>query len=66
MPASVEDFPVTDLLMLLCAVLASLAAGVLAGYGVCLALFGLFRTHARQVPVKPAVTVPSSAPIAEG
>jgi len=33
---------VIDLLMLLCAVLASLAAGVLAAYGVCVGMFGLF------------------------
>jgi hypothetical protein len=35
--------------MLICAVLASLGAGVLAAHGVCVALFALFRTHARQV-----------------
>lgn len=65
-PASVEEFLLTDLLMLICAVLASLAAGVLAAYGVCVGLFGLFRTHARQAPVKQIVRVASSATIAEG
>jgi hypothetical protein len=65
-PRAWRIFPVTDLLMLMCAVLASLAAGVLAAYGVCLGLFGLFRTHARQAPVKQVVRAASSAPIAEG
>jgi hypothetical protein len=52
--------------MLLCAVLAALAAGVLAAYGVCLGMFGLFRMHARQVSVEPVVQVPNSASILEG
>jgi hypothetical protein len=30
-------------------VLASLAAGVLVAYGLCVAMFGIFRIHARQV-----------------
>ncbi len=34
--------------LLVCAVLGSLAAGVLVAYGVCLAMFGVFRLHARQ------------------
>jgi hypothetical protein len=36
-------------IMLICAVLASLAVGVLLAHGVCVALFAMFRTHARQV-----------------
>ncbi len=36
-------------IMLICAVLASLGAGVLAAHGICVALFAIFRTHARQV-----------------
>ena len=36
-------------ILLLCAVLASLAVGVLLAHGVCVALFAMFRTHARQV-----------------
>jgi hypothetical protein len=36
-------------IVLIAAVLASLGAGVLLAYGVCLAMFGLFRIHARQV-----------------
>ena len=40
--------PVSDFVMLVCAVSAALAAGVLVAYGVCLGLFGLFRVRARQ------------------
>jgi predicted phage tail protein len=36
-------------IVLVCAVLASLAVGVLVAYGVCMAMFGLFQMHARQV-----------------
>jgi predicted phage tail protein len=35
--------------VLVCAVLASLAVGVLVAYGVCLAMFGVFQMHVRQV-----------------
>ena len=52
--------------MLVCAVLASLAFGVLVAYGVCLAVLGLFRMHARQVAVKPAVRVSTSTTVVEG
>lgn len=36
-------------LMLICAVLAALAAGVLLGYFACMGLFGLFTMHARSM-----------------
>ena len=36
-------------IVLISAVLASLAAGVLAAYGICITMFRLFRIHARQV-----------------
>ncbi len=36
-------------IMLVCAVLASLAIGVLVAYGVCQAMFKVFRMHVRQV-----------------
>ena len=36
-------------IMLVCAVLASLGVGVLLAYGVCVAMFEVFRMHARQV-----------------
>ena len=44
-------------IMLICAVLASLASGVLAAYGICIAMFKIFRIHARQVAVKSARAV---------
>lgn len=34
------------MLMLICAVLASLALGVLVAYGICQGMFRVFRTHA--------------------
>jgi predicted phage tail protein len=40
---------VTSSIVLVCAVLASLAVGVLAAYGVCMAMFGVFQMHVRQV-----------------
>jgi hypothetical protein len=48
----VRDSPVTDSVVLVCAVLASLASGVLVAHGACLAMFGLFGMHARQTAVK--------------
>ena len=55
-----------DFVMLVCAVLASLTAGVLVAYGVCLGMFGVFRMHARQVAVKAPVRVGDSASVVEG
>jgi predicted phage tail protein len=40
---------VTSSIVLMCAVLASLAVGVLVAYGVCMAMFGVFQMHVRQV-----------------
>jgi hypothetical protein len=62
----VEDVPLSDLVMLVCAVFAALAFGVLAAYGVCLAMFGLFRMHALQAVVKAPVRVASGAEVVEG
>ncbi len=36
-------------IMLVCAVLASVAVGVLLAYGICIAMFRVFRMHAQQV-----------------
>lgn len=36
-------------IVLISAVLASLATGVLVAYGICMTMFRLFRIHARQV-----------------
>ena len=59
---------VGDSVVLVCAVLGSLAAGVLAAWGVCQAVFGLFRMWAAAEPAPtpaPEVAVPA-APILEG
>ncbi len=50
--------------MLVCAVLASLAFGVLTAYGVCVGMFGLFRMQVRaaEAPVR----VASGAEAVEG
>ncbi|HEY6412135.1 MAG TPA: hypothetical protein VIX42_00515 [Edaphobacter sp.] len=40
---------VNSSIVLISAVFASLAAGVLVAYGICMAMFGIFRIHARQV-----------------
>jgi len=52
-----QEYFVYSSIMLICAVLASLATGVLAAYGVCIAMFNIFRIHARQVAVKSARAV---------
>jgi len=36
-------------MVLICAVMASLAAGVAMAYGVCVTMFSIFRVHARSV-----------------
>ena len=36
-------------IVLVCAVLASLAVGVLIAYGVCMSMFRVFQMHAQQV-----------------
>jgi predicted phage tail protein len=51
---------------LICAVLASLAVGVLVAYGVCIAMFGVFRIHARQVAETSARRVVASTQAIEG
>ena len=51
-------------IVLVSAVLASLAVGVLVAYGVCMAMFGIFRIHARQVAERSAQSV--VAQIVEG
>ena len=39
----------TSSIVLVCAVLASLAVGVLVAYGICMAMFGVFQMHVRQL-----------------
>ena len=45
--------PLSDFVMLVCAVLASLAMGVLVAYGVCVGMFGLFRMRVRHAAEEP-------------
>jgi hypothetical protein len=60
-----EELGVTSI-MLVCAVLASLAVGVLVAYGVCIAMFGIFQMHARQVAGSAAQRVEATAQVLEG
>jgi hypothetical protein len=60
------SFPLSDFVMLACAVLAALAAGVLVAYGVCLGVFGLFRMRAKQAAAEAPVRVASGAKVVEG
>jgi hypothetical protein len=52
-------------IMLVCAVLASLAVGVLVAYGVCIAMFSAFHMHARQVAGNAARQVAATAQVAK-
>jgi len=55
---------VNSSIVLISAVLASLASGVLVAYGICIAMFAAFRIHARQVAAGSAtqsVAVPAGA-----
>jgi hypothetical protein len=44
-----QGVEVSSSIVLISAVLASLAAGVLIAYGICVSMFRLFRMHAMQV-----------------
>lgn len=55
-----------DLIVLVCVVLAALAAGVLAAYGVCLAMFAAFRMHVRQVAMGKSIASAASVTGAAG
>ena len=56
----------SDSVTLVCAVLASMAFGVLLAYGVCQAVFALFRMHALHSPAPSPVRVSSRATVVEG
>jgi anthranilate/para-aminobenzoate synthase component II len=62
----VEGIRVTDSVVLVCAVLASMASGVLLAYGVCLGMFRIFQMHAAQVEVRAEQLVAGVAQIVEG
>ena len=53
-------------IMLICAVLASMAVGVLVAYGVCMGMFWVFRMHALQVAESSARRVVASTQVVEG
>jgi hypothetical protein len=58
---------VNSTIVLISAVLASLAVGVLVGYVVCMAMFAIFRTHAKKVAaVKMAGRVVASTRAVQG
>ena len=52
-----------NFLMLLCAILASLAFGVLVAYGVCRTAFRVLRIHAGQVAAERAKANAQVAPV---
>jgi hypothetical protein len=52
-----------DSVMLVCAVLASLAAGVLVAYGVCLAMFRVLHMGVQKTRVASAPRVSSTASV---
>lgn len=47
-----------SLLMLICAVMASLALGVLVAYGLCVGMFSVFLVHARSAARQRSVAAP--------
>ncbi|MEO8737262.1 MAG: hypothetical protein ABI380_12070 [Edaphobacter sp.] len=53
-------------IVLICAVLASLAVGVLLAYGICMAMFSVFRIHARQVAIKSTRGVVAPSRVVQG
>ena len=53
-------------IVLICAVLASLAVGVLVAYGVCMGMFKIFRIHARQLAVRSGRGVVASTRVVQG
>jgi hypothetical protein len=57
---------VNSSIVLISAVLASLAVGVLLAYGVCMAMFGVFRMHARQVAAGSARRVATQTQVVRG
>jgi hypothetical protein len=57
---------VSDSIVLVCAVFASLTSGVLLAYGICLAIFALFHQPTHQSPAQSKVRVSNSAAAVEG
>ncbi len=62
-----EGIWVSDsVVVLVCAVGASLASGVLVAYGVCVAMFRVFQVRAQQAAVASERTIAVAARIVEG
>jgi len=59
----VEGKAVGITLLLVCAVLASLTIGVLLAYGICVAMFWVFRIHSQQVHARRQI---ATAKVVEG
>ena len=58
---------VNSSIVLVSAVLASLAAGVLTAYGICVSMFRIFRMHAKQVAAeRQARSVVAATQVVEG
>ncbi|MDE3104536.1 MAG: hypothetical protein KGK08_05110 [Acidobacteriota bacterium] len=57
---------VNSSIVLVAAVLASLATGVLVGYGVCLAMFSVFRMHAQKVAAERTASRMAQTQVAQG
>jgi hypothetical protein len=57
---------VSDSIVLVCAVLASLASGVLLAYGVCLGMFRVCQMRAEQSVERVESVVPVTAQVVEG
>ena len=55
-----------DWMMLVCAVLGALAAGVMVAYGVCLGFFAMFRMRAQQLVKEPVAQVRGTASVVGG
>ncbi|HEU5342700.1 hypothetical protein [Edaphobacter sp.] len=53
-------------IVLISAVCASLAFGVLVAYGICISMFNVFRIHARQVAAERSARVVAQAGAAKG
>ena len=63
----IKGVVVNSSIVLVSAVLASLAVGVVFAYGVCIAMFSAFRIHARQVAaVRRARSVVAPTQVVEG
>jgi hypothetical protein len=60
------EFAVNDSVVLVSAVLASMAAGVLLAYGICLGMFRVFQMHAQEAELNSEHIVAGPAQIVEG